>query len=162
MSAPLLEVDSVSRIYGGGPLSRRRVSAVRDVSLQLDGARPEIFAIVGESGSGKTTLARMILGMVAPSAGTIRFQGKDLAAMRGAREHRAFMKQVQPIFQNPFEAFNPMKRVDRYLFFTARRMAAVSGEAAITQAADEALLNVGLSLAEVRGRYPHELSGGQL
>ncbi len=72
------------------------------------------------------------------------------------------MRKVQPIFQNPFEAFNPMKRVDRYLFATARRMADVSGEAAIAEAADMALKSVGLSLAEVRGRFPHQLSGGQL
>jgi peptide/nickel transport system ATP-binding protein len=72
------------------------------------------------------------------------------------------MRKVQPIFQNPFEAFNPMKHVDRYLFATARRMADVSGEAAIAEAADTALKSVGLSLAEVRGRFPHQLSGGQL
>jgi peptide/nickel transport system ATP-binding protein len=72
------------------------------------------------------------------------------------------MRKVQPIFQNPFEAFNPMKRVDRYLFATARRMADLTGEAAIAEAADAALKSVGLSLAEVRGRFPHQLSGGQL
>jgi peptide/nickel transport system ATP-binding protein len=72
------------------------------------------------------------------------------------------MKEVQPVFQNPFEAFNPMKRLDRYLFATARRMAGIAGEAVIRDAADAALKEVGLSLAEVRGRYPHELSGGQL
>ena len=60
----------------------------------------------------------MILGMVPPSAGTIRFQGKDLTTIRGTGERLGFMKRVQPIFQNPFEAFNPMKRVDRYLFAT--------------------------------------------
>ncbi len=74
----------------------------------------------------------------------------------------AFMKQVQPIFQNPFEAFNPMKRVDRYLFVTARRMAGLAGDAGIAEATDGALKSVGLSLAEIRGRFPHELSGGQL
>jgi len=158
----LLELQNVSRHYGGGLFSRRQVVAVRDVSLRLEQARPEIFTVVGESGSGKTTLARMILGMVPPSSGTIRFQGTDLATVHGARARRAFMRKVQPIFQNPFEAFNPMKRVDRYLFATARRMADVAGEAAIAEAADSALRSVGLSLAEVGGRFPHQLSGGQL
>jgi peptide/nickel transport system ATP-binding protein len=69
------------------------------------------------------------------------------------------MRQVQPIFQNPFEAFNPLKRVDRYLFMTARRFA---GALDAEQASDRALRQVGLSLAEVKGRFPHELSGGQL
>ena len=158
----LLELSNVSRSYGGGLFTRRRVMAVNDVSLRLEAGRPEIFTIVGESGSGKTTLARMILNMVAPSAGEIRFQGIGLSTIRGAAARLAFMRKVQPIFQNPFEAFNPMKRVDRYLFATAKRMADVSTETAIAEAADSALKSVGLSLAEVRGRFPHQLSGGQL
>ena len=159
MTAALLEVDRVSRTYSGGWLTRRHVTAVNDVSLRLEADRPEIFTIVGESGSGKTTLARMILGLVPPTSGAIRFQGTDL---RKLPSRLAFMRAVQPIFQNPFEAFNPMKRVDRYLFATARRMAGLSNEPAIAEAADRALKDVGLSLAEVRGRFPHELSGGQL
>jgi len=158
----LLELSHVSRSYGGGLFSLRQVRAVNDVSLRLEAGHPEIFTIVGESGSGKTTLARMILNMVAPSAGEVRFQGIGLSTIRGTAARLAFMRKVQPIFQNPFEAFNPMKRVDRYLFATARRMADVSGEAAIVEAADSALKSVGLSLAEVGGRFPHQLSGGQL
>ena len=159
MSPALLEVDRVSRTYSGGLLTRRRVTAVNDVSLRLDADKPEIFTVVGESGSGKTTLARMILGLVPPTSGAIRFRGADLARLPS---RLAFMREVQPIFQNPFEAFNPMKRVDRYLFATARRMAGLTNEPAIAEAADRALKDVGLSLAEVRGRFPHELSGGQL
>jgi len=161
MSA-LLELDHVSRFYGGGLFARRQVLAVNDVSLRLEAGRPEIFTVVGESGSGKTTLARMILNMVPTSAGTIRFQGTDLSTIRGGAARLAFMRKVQPIFQNPFEAFNPMKRVDRYLFATARRMADVATDAAAAEASDSALKSVGLSLAEVRGRFPHQLSGGQL
>jgi peptide/nickel transport system ATP-binding protein len=74
----------------------------------------------------------------------------------------AFMRQVQPIFQNPFEAFNPLKRIDRYLFVSARRFAGARGRVEIEAKADKALHQVGLSLAEVKGRFPHELSGGQL
>jgi ABC-type glutathione transport system ATPase component len=163
MSAPLLEVDRVTRVYSsGGLLTRRRVVAVDGVDLRLDEGRPEIVTVIGESGSGKTTLARMILNMVSPSTGAIRFRGTDLGAVRGTAARLAFMRQVQPIFQNPFEAFNPMKRVDRYLFATARHMAGLTAAAEIEAAADRALRDVGLSLAEVRRRYPHELSGGQL
>jgi len=163
MNAPLLEVDGVTRVYSsGGLLARRRVVAVDGVDLRLDEGKPEIVTVIGESGSGKTTLARMILNMVSPSAGAIRFRGTDLSQVRGTAARLAFMRQVQPIFQNPFEAFNPMKRVDRYLFATARHMAGLTAPAAIEAAADRALRDVGLSLAEVRRRYPHELSGGQL
>jgi peptide/nickel transport system ATP-binding protein len=150
-------------IYGAGGLSGRRgTRAVDDVSLRLEAGRPEILAIIGESGSGKTTLARMILNLAAPTAGTIRFLGVDLTRIRTNRERMAFMRQVQPIFQNPFEAFNPLKRIDRYLFVSARRFAGAHGRIDIEAKADKALHQVGLSLAEVKGRYPHELSGGQL
>jgi ABC-type glutathione transport system ATPase component len=163
MSPPLLEVDNVTKAYAmGGILSRQHFDAVAEVSFALAAGRPEIFTAVGESGSGKTTLARMILNLVPPTAGTVRFRGTDLSTIRGRRQRLAFMRQVQPIFQNPFEAFNPMKRVDRYLFATARHMAGLTTQAAIEAEADRALRDVGLSLAEVRRRYPHELSGGQL
>ena len=163
MTAPLLEVEGVGRSFSrGGLLTRQRVRAVDDVSFALPADRPEVFAVIGESGSGKTTLGRMILGMLAPSDGVIRFRGRELSTIRGAEARLGFMRLVQPIFQNPFEAFNPLKRVDRYLFVTARRMAGLAEPARVEVAAEEALGKVGLSLAEIRGRFPHELSGGQL
>jgi len=159
----LLEVANVSRTFrSGGLLGRREVRAVDGVSFSLDADRPEIFTIIGESGSGKTTLSRMILAMVRPTAGTIRFKGNDVARIARRRERLEFMQSVQPIFQNPFEAFNPLKRLDRYLFVTAERFAGARDRVAAETQADRALHQVGLSLAEVRRRYPHELSGGQL
>ena len=163
MTAPLLDVCNLGKTYSmGGLIARHRVRAVDDVSFSLSADKPEIFTVVGESGSGKTTLARMILNMVRPSDGSIRFRGIDLATIHRNRDRLAFMKRVQPIFQNPFEAFNPLKRVDRYLFMTARRFAGAATAEAAESAADQALRKVGLSLAEVKGRFPHELSGGQL
>jgi peptide/nickel transport system ATP-binding protein len=89
MTAPLLELSAVSHVYsGGGLLSRRRVRAVDGVSLVIDANRPEVFAIIGESGSGKTTLARMILNIVPPTEGTIRFRGEELRHACGRRERR--------------------------------------------------------------------------
>ena len=160
---PLLSVEHVTRIYArGGILGRVEFAAVDDVSFSLESARPEIFAIIGESGSGKTTLARMILHTEAPSRGVIRFLGTDIAKLRRRRERLQFMQKVQPIFQNPAEAFNPLKRVDRYLYASAYYFAGRRTRAGRETAADEALKKVGLSLAEVKGRFPHELSGGQL
>jgi len=162
-AVPLLEVADVSRVYRSrGLFSRRRVHAVERVSFTLEADKPEIFTIIGESGSGKTTLARMILAMVPPSSGAIRFRGRDLATIHRRADRLAFMQFVQPIFQNPFEAFNPLKRLDRYLFMTARRFAGADDQAAAEQLSDRALRQVGLSLAELRRRYPHEMSGGQL
>lgn len=162
MSA-LLELNAVNKDYPiGGFLDRSILHAVRNVSFTLEVEKPEIFTVVGESGSGKTTTARMILGNEAPTSGTLKFMGKDIAAIRSRQERLAFMADVQPIFQNPFEAFNPLTTIDYYLFSTARRFLALSDKKAIEAATDKALQHVGLSLAEVRGRYSHELSGGQL
>jgi ABC-type oligopeptide transport system ATPase subunit len=161
--AALLQVDHVSKVFTrGGLLSRERVQAVDDVSFRLEADRPEIFSIIGESGSGKSTLAKMILRIAAPSGGHLRFDGTDLSRIHGRTAGLKFMAQVQPIFQNPFEAFNPLKPLDHYLFMTARRFNGAADDAAAMLMADAALIQVGLSLAEVRGRYPHELSGGQL
>ncbi|MGV8856493.1 MAG: ABC transporter ATP-binding protein [Devosia sp.] len=158
-----LEITSVSKRFSmGGVLSRRIVRAVEDASFSIDLDQPEIFTIIGESGSGKTTLARMILGLELPTSGAIRFAGKTVSNRVGRAQRLEFMAKVQPVFQNPFEAFNPLKRIDRYLESTARRFLRLHDQAEIDRAMDGALQKVGLSLAEVKGRYPHEMSGGQL
>ena len=162
MTPPLLELRQVCKTYGGGLFAQRKTPAVRDVSFVLEAWRPEVFAIIGESGSGKSTLARMVLGMSKATEGKLLFQGHDVAHLRGRRARLDFMRQVQPIFQNPFEAFNPLVRVDRYLYTTARNLAGASGQAEAEAVSDRALQQVGLSLAEVKGRFPHEMSGGQL
>ena len=163
MSAALLDVSHVSKTFTrGGLFSRRRIAAVNDVSFRIEVARPEIFTIIGESGSGKTTLSRMILNIERPSSGALVFDGIDLATVRSSSDRMAFMHKVQPIFQNPFEAFNPLKQLDRYLFMTRRRFLGAGDQDTIEIAVDDALRKVGLSLREVRQRYPHELSGGQL
>lgn len=159
----LLDVRNVSKQFTmGGLLSRRVVNAVQDASFSLSTETPEIFTIIGESGSGKTTLARMILGLELPSSGDIQFRGKTVSAKGSRPEQLAFMGNVQPVFQNPFEAFNPLKRIDRYLESTTRRFLKLTQRDDIDGAMDGALQKVGLSLAEVKGRYPHEMSGGQL
>ncbi len=159
----LLHLNHVTkRFHSGGLLSRREVTAVDDVSFSLDIGRPEIFAIIGESGSGKSTLARMILGNETPTTGTVTFEDADVAGIKGRAAREAFMAKVQPVFQNPFEAFNALTRVEIYLFSTARRYRGAATRVAAEHVADEALHKVGLSMAEVRGRFPHELSGGQL
>jgi ABC-type oligopeptide transport system ATPase subunit len=158
----VLRLDDVCKTFSrGGLLSAQRIDAVKNVSFTIAADRPEIFTVIGESGSGKTTLARMILGMHQPTSGTLEFEGRPVATMSGSERHD-FMAKVQPIFQNPFEAFNPMKRIDRFLFLTAERFGRVMRGRNAEAAADAALKRVGLSLAEIHGRFPHELSGGQL
>ena len=90
MSATVLELDRVSKLFPvGGFFSRRKLQAVNDVSFALSADRPEIFAVVGESGSGKSTIANMILGTEVPSSGSLRFDGVDIATLRGRRQPRS-------------------------------------------------------------------------
>ena len=104
----------------------------------------------------------MILNTLAPTSGAIRFRGDELLEVRGRKRRLDFIRQVQPILQNPYEAFNPLKRVDRYLYASAVRLAGARSPKARDDAVDAALQKVGLSLVELKGRFPHELSGGQL
>jgi peptide/nickel transport system ATP-binding protein len=158
----LLSIEGLTRVFSiRRGLSSTRFVAVDQVNLAIEAARPEIVAVVGESGSGKTTLARMILGQVAPSAGQLRFKGRDVAKLSPRERRGWFMKEVQPIFQDPFAAFSPLKRVESYLYETAYNFGTAT-RATADEHVDRALQVVGLSLREVHGRYPNELSGGQM
>ena len=157
----LLKVEDLSRVFTvRRGLSSVRQAAVDHVNLTLPADRNEILTLAGESGSGKTTLARMILGMQQPSSGRLHFKDRDVTRLSGS-ERAWFRKQVQPVFQDPFATFSPLKRVDSYLYETVANY-----HVAPRRQADEpvarALEAVGLSFREVRGRYPNELSGGQL
>jgi peptide/nickel transport system ATP-binding protein len=159
----LLDVQHVTvEFHIGGLLGGSLLVAVNDVSFSLDEDRPEIFTLAGESGSGKTTLSRLILRDLEPTRGKVLFEGRDLATIRKRSEFKEFMKKVQPVFQNPFETFSPLRRVDAYLVDTAVNFGMASNRRESVQIVDDALRNVGLSLEEVSRRYPHELSGGQV
>jgi peptide/nickel transport system ATP-binding protein len=158
----LLSIEGLSRVFNiRRGLATSRFVAVDQVSLALRAAQPEILAVAGESGSGKTTLARLILGLVAPSAGKLAFKSRDVTRL-STRERRAwFMKEVQPIFQDPFAAFSPLKKIETYLYETAYNYG-MARRADADEHVDRALIAVGLSLKEIKGRYPNELSGGQM
>ena len=100
--APLLEVEGVSKHFRGK--QGRTLRAVEEVSLSL--APGETLGIVGESGSGKSTLGRLMLGLHAPTAGRVRFQGVDLAGLSAAAM-RALRRHMQPIFQDPYASLDP-------------------------------------------------------
>ena len=158
----LLDVQHVTvEFHIGGLVGGSLLVAVNDISFSLDEGRPEIFTLAGESGSGKTTLSRLLLRDLEPTRGKVLFEGRDLTTIRRRSEFKEFMKKVQPVFQNPFETFSPLRRVDAYLFDTALNFGMAANRQAAARVVDEALRNVGLSLEEVSNRYPHELSGGQ-
>ncbi|MFA6504779.1 MAG: ABC transporter ATP-binding protein [Treponemataceae bacterium] len=162
-TAKLLDVRQVSRFFHiGGLLNGTRIIAANGISFFLDADKPEIFTLAGESGSGKTTLSRLLLHDLDPSLGSVHFEGQDLASIKGRRAGMEFMKKVQPVFQNPFDTFSPLRRVEDYLYDTAINFGRARSRKDAVPVAEEALHLVGLSIEEVTKRYPHELSGGQI
>ena len=156
----LLEARGVSKIFGGGVFDRSSTVALEDFSMAIDSGRPSITAVVGESGSGKTTLARLLLGLVTPTRGQVLYQGQDLQAMAHG-DWRAFRRDVQVIFQDPYEVYNPFYRVDHVLSTPVAKFRLASTRAEARGVIEEALKAVGLRPEETLGRVPHQLSGGQ-
>jgi ABC-type oligopeptide transport system ATPase subunit len=158
---PVLEVENLSRVYRrGGLFGGSVLKAVDDVSFTLP-ATPQVFSIVGESGSGKTTIARMILRLVEPSQGSIRLLGRPLTG-KGSIDNLEFRRLVQPIFQNPFEAFSAYLPIEAYLRRTAINLKIARNDPEAVEAADVALRSVGLSYERIRGKYIRQFSGGEL
>ncbi len=149
---PILELSDVVVEYGRG---RDRFQAVAGVSLTI--GRGEVVSIVGESGCGKSTLARAIVHAPPPTAGSVRFEGTDLATLAPA-ELRRLRPRLQMIFQDPISSLNPRR--------TAREIVA-EGPAIWDRAADDAgavddmLRNVGIDPLRLGDRRPHQFSGGQ-
>ncbi|MBS0642840.1 MAG: ABC transporter ATP-binding protein [Proteobacteria bacterium] len=153
MSA-LIDLHDVGKTFAGGKV------ALEKVSLTLTADQPRFIAVVGESGSGKTTLARLLLGMIAPTTGTVRYQGDDLQRLSAARR-RDFRHDVQAVFQDPYEVYNPFYRVDHVLTMPVRKFRLARSRAEGRALIETALRSVGLRPEEILGRYPHQLSGGQ-
>jgi ABC-type oligopeptide transport system ATPase subunit len=157
--APLLEIDHVRKVFSGGAQRRDPVVAVDDVTLALPSNRAVIAAIAGESGSGKSTLGHLVLGLLSPTEGRLRFRGRpvDELVRTDGLEYR---RQVQAIFQDPADVFNPFYRVDHVFGMLGRFRLARSVDEGREQVR-AALRSVGLDPDRTLGRYPHELSGGQ-
>ncbi|HXU18047.1 MAG TPA: ATP-binding cassette domain-containing protein [Terriglobales bacterium] len=158
---PLVEVRNLTKVFVSGEtaFSRRRseVRAVEDVSLDIHAG--ETLGLVGESGSGKSTLGRLILRLIEPTSGKVRFDGRDVLAI-SRPEMRILRRDLQIIFQDPFGSLDPRMRVadliaEPLVIHRQRR----SPDETNNRVA-ELLRIVGLD-ASASGRYPHEFSGGQ-
>ncbi len=161
-SSPLLQIEDLSKIFHiRQGFSTQEFHAVDSASIILESDKPEIFAVVGESGSGKTTLAKMVLGMEVASQGILRYKDRVINDLSNKEMKTWFYNEVQPVFQDPFAAFSPLKRIDRYLYETVYNYKMVADKKAAPRYINEVLSEVGLTLAEIAGRYPNELSGGQ-
>jgi len=157
----LVEVTNLTKIYPQGESAfggraKGEVRAVDGVSLNIE--KGETLGLVGESGSGKSTLGRLILRLIEPTSGVVRFEGRELVTMsRG--EMRRMRRDMQIIFQDPFGSLDPRMRVEDIVaepFVVHERLNATERRARCA----ELMRAVGLDESALR-RYPHEFSGGQ-
>jgi peptide/nickel transport system ATP-binding protein len=156
MSTPAIEVRGLRREFRASQglfAAPRRVVAVDDVSFSVPSG--SVLGVVGESGCGKTTLARMILGLMEPSAGEVLVDGKRLDGM----DRRARARLIQPVFQDPFSSLNPRRRVSDIIAMPLVAQGNVT-TSEVNRRVAESLERVGLS-TEQGTRFPSQLSGGQ-
>jgi peptide/nickel transport system ATP-binding protein len=169
VTTPIVELTGVSKRFVksldlagklakalGADLREEVVHAVDDVTLSI---RPgEVVGLVGESGCGKSTLGRIVAGILVPSAGSIRFKGRERTELQGAEARTAALA-VQMIFQDPMSSLNPRKRV-REIIGEAPRVHGLIAAAELDHYVEDVMVKVGLDPRDQR-RYPHQFSGGQ-
>lgn len=154
----IMKVEKLTKEFSTGFVSKEKTIAVKDVSFNLE--KGKVISLIGESGSGKTTVGRMILKLLRPTSGKIYYRGNDITEIEKRVEKKEYYRKVQAIFQDPFSSFNPLFRVDRVfdmLFKSFRR-----DEKNRREKIEEALENVNLNPNRILGKFPHQLSGGQL
>lgn len=158
----LLEAETISKSYA---TASGAALVVDRVSFTI--ARGETLGVVGESGSGKSTVARMVLGLIEPTAGEVRFDGEVVATARGA-QLRWMRRRMQPVFQDPYAALNPRMRVEQILREPFQIHSSIAGSEAHLPRGSKAQRERVIELLKVVGldesallRYPHEFSGGQ-
>jgi len=167
MPAPLVEATNLSRVFDVSKPWLNRVieregkaylKAVAGVSFAI--GRRETLALVGESGSGKSTVARMVVGLLRPTAGAVTIDGIDMWAAARTAERQKLRRRLQMIFQDPYASLNPRWRVDHIIADPIRAFGLARDNAEIEHRVGELLKVVGLDPAD-GAKYPHEFSGGQ-
>jgi peptide/nickel transport system ATP-binding protein len=148
------EARSLSRAYGQG---KKVKLAVNDVSFKI--RDKEIVSVVGQSGCGKTVLAKMLLRLEQPSSGQLLYDGEPIQSVVDPRQH---WRKVQAVFQDPFSAFNQFFTIRSQLKSSFNLFETKPSEQEMEQRVDDALLAVNIKPREIDGKYPFELSGGQM
>jgi peptide/nickel transport system ATP-binding protein len=151
---PKFEARGLTRVYGHG---KKATVAVDNVSFTIKDR--EIVSLVGESGCGKTVLAKMLLRLEKPSSGQLLFNGKPIAVESDPREH---WRHVQAVFQDPFSAFNQFFTIRAQLKSSFRLFKERPSDKEMEERVDQALLAVNIKPREFDGKFPFELSGGQM
>ncbi|MFH8739142.1 ABC transporter ATP-binding protein [Streptomyces sp. NPDC017964] len=150
----MLTLDRVTKTFRTGTFSGQGVTAVDRVSFGIDPG--EVVTLIGESGSGKSTIGRMILGLTRVSAGSLTLDGEPVGS--GKEYHR----RVQGVFQDPFSCFNPVFKADRVFAMIKDAYHPHVPAADWRTRVEKVVRDVRLDPAQVLGKYPHQLSGGQL
>ncbi|THF59489.1 ABC transporter ATP-binding protein [Ollibium composti] len=166
-TAPLVEIEGLGRVFD---LSKRWLNRVLDgsgkvmltavdgVSLSIE--RGGTYALVGESGSGKSTIAKMVVGLLPPTSGSVHIAGADIWAERGLARQRQLHRRIQMIFQDPYASLNPRWRVGSILAEPIKAFGLAADAAAREARVGELLSLVGLDPRD-SAKFPHEFSGGQ-
>jgi peptide/nickel transport system ATP-binding protein len=108
--AGLIKLENVSKIYSTGTFGGKAITAIRDVSFEVQPG--EVMSVIGESGSGKSTIGKMILRLSPITQGVIRFGGTDISTLK-RRALKEYRREVQGVFQDPFSSYNPIFKADR-------------------------------------------------
>jgi oligopeptide/dipeptide ABC transporter ATP-binding protein len=159
---PLVEVRNLVKHFpiSRGVLIKRKIGAVQAVDgVSFDVKRGETLGIVGETGCGKSTTARLIMRLLDPTSGEVRFDGQDITKLKGAGL-KAVRRDVQMIFQDPYSSLNPRKTVGAAIAQPFVIHGLNEGKGERKRAVQELMETVGLN-PEHYNRYPHEFSGGQ-
>ncbi len=162
MSQMLLEIRDATKIYRqrGKGGKKREVVALQNFNLNIPKSPSSIITIAGESGSGKTTLAQVVLGFATLSSGQIIYDGQDMSHA-DAKQIKAYRRQVQAVFQDPFGVYNPFYRVEHVFSTVLSNFKLSSNKTEGRDMIEDALNIVGLHGDDVLRKYPHQLSGGQ-
>lgn len=153
---PLLEVRNLKLYYNEG--TNNEVRAVDDVSFDIYPG--ETFGLVGESGSGKSTIGRTIVNLLQPTEGEIIYNGLVSSRLTSLEAKRAFNREVQMIFQDPYASLNPRMKVRDIIAEGMRVHQIASSKKEVNDRVNYLLERVGLNVDHAT-RYPHEFSGGQ-
>jgi len=154
----MLSLDGVTKVYKVGTFGGKRLRAVNHVSFQV--APGEVVSLIGESGSGKSTIGKMILRLISVTSGSICLDDVDVSGLKGAAL-KEYYRKVQGVFQDPFSSYNPIFKADRVLTLVKGFFPGI-GRSEWDEKIEASLHAVRLEPAACLGKYPHQLSGGQL
>jgi peptide/nickel transport system ATP-binding protein len=151
----LLTIRNLRQVFG----TRHPTYAVDGVSFSMS-QTPSVLNLVGESGSGKTTIARIILGLLRPTGGTVLYKGENIFAA-DKNWQRQLRREVQAVFQNPYSVYNPVYKIERVFQVPIRKFKLAANRDEAREKILASLRAVDLRPEDVLGKFPHQLSGGQ-